>query len=196
MLRILFLEFFKTRKQVLEKHINILFWSKEQYTLYVFLKYCWVMYMYLAFQCTTKNQNDPLSNFFVSHSKLNWQPISFRADTMIESLGYCMYRFTHSRFCYSLKLHPCRAIYMNTIKPDIFQNGLTLLDLTIFYTENLKQFKLRLAALGMQWNQFYSWGGQCLWILKNVLVRWDVISWVTVLWHYNEGQFIVFRSSS
>lgn len=36
---------------------------------------------------------------------------------------------------------------MNTIKPDIFQNGLTLLDLTIFYTENLKQFKLRLAAL-------------------------------------------------
>lgn len=133
---------------------------------------------------------------FVSHSKLNWQPISFRADTMIEPLGYCMYRFTHSRFCYSLKLHPCRAIYMNTIKPDIFQNGLTLLDLTIFYTENLKQFKLRLAALGMQWNQFYSWGGQCLWIFKNVLVRWDVISWVTVLWHYNEGQFIVFRGSS
>ena len=168
------------------------------------------MYMYLAFQCTTKKQNDPLSNFLcptpswidnLYHSELTqwlnpWVTACIDSPKR-ESFRDCLYRFTNRSFCYSLKFIPLsRNIYMNTIKSDIFQDGLTLLELNICYTENLKQFKLRLAALGMQWNQFYSWGGQCLWIFKNVLVRWDVISWVTVLLHYNEGQFIVFRGSS
>ena len=33
-------------------------------------------------------------------------------------------------------------------------------------------------------------GDQCSRIVKNVLVRWDVFSWVTGLLQYNTGQFI------
>ena len=31
-------------------------------------------------------------------------------------------------------------------------------------------------------------GGQCLWIVKNLPVRWDVVLWITALLHYNARQ--------
>ena len=41
----------------------------------------------------------------------------------------------------------------------------------------------------MLWNHTYSWG-QCSWISKILLVRGEVISWLTGLWHYNARKFI------